>query len=194
MHRLLEKSKKIKSQADKILKESGIIDIMRDYGEVKIGGSYALDVMLRPDLDFFIIREQHDWNKFLDIHSRIMKLKYFSEVNFANWIDFKDADLDFMPGYYIQPRISIEGQEWKMDIWFITPEFDKSAERTDYYKKLLEKESDEGKRVSILEVKEAMRQGRKYVEGVDGKLIYKAVLEDGIGSVAEFKDYLKNTV
>ena len=41
MHKPLEQSKKIKQQADKILKESGIVDILKDYGEVKIIGSYA---------------------------------------------------------------------------------------------------------------------------------------------------------
>ena len=60
MHRLLEESKRIKVQADRILKESGIIEILKDYGEIKIGGSYPLDVMLRPDLDFFVVREKHD--------------------------------------------------------------------------------------------------------------------------------------
>ncbi|MBI2109486.1 MAG: nucleotidyltransferase domain-containing protein [Parcubacteria group bacterium] len=190
MHRLLEESKRIKAQADRILKESGIIEILKTYGEVKIGGSYALNVMLRPDLDLFVIAEKHDWNKVLDIQSKIMKTKYFREFDFVNWVDFKTNEEDFLPGYYFQPWVPIDDQLWKIDVWLFTQECDKSAENTEYFKKLLKK-SDESKRIAILEIKEAMRQGLKYIKGVNGKLICKAVLESGITTPKEFREFLQ---
>ena len=190
MHRLLEESKRIKSQADKILKESGIVEILQSYGEVKIGGSYALNVMLRPDLDLFVITNKHDWNKLLNIQSKIMKTKYFREFDFVNWIDFKEEVSDFMPGYYFQPWVPIDDQLWKIDVWLFTPEYDKSAGTTEHFKNLLSN-ADESKRIAILAIKEAMRQGKKYIEGVHGKLIYKAVLENGVTTLKDFEEFLR---
>ncbi len=191
MHRLLEKSKELKAQADKILEESGIVEILKDYGEVKLGGSYALDVMLRPDIDLFVITKTHNWGKVLDIHAKIMRLKYFRDFNFANWVDFEDQAVTPMKGYYFQPWVPINDQLWKMDIWLITSEYDRTIELTEYYKKLLDQETDDRKRVAILEIKEVMRKDEKYVKGVDGKLIYSAVLEKGIKDVEEFKKSLR---
>lgn len=189
MHRLLEESKRIKQQADKILKESGIVDILKDYGEVKIIGSYVLDVMLRPDLDLFVITQKHDWAKVLKISSKIMELKYFSELAFVNWVEFSDKNVDSMRGYYFQPWTLVDDQSWKMDLWLITPDQDKSFERTDYFKALLDKETDDSKRIAILEIKEAMRLGKKYIKGIDGKLIYQAVLENSITDIEGFKKF-----
>ncbi len=190
MHKLLEESKRVKIQADKILKESGIVEILQTYGEVKIGGSYALDVMLRPDIDLFVVANQHDWEKVLNIQSTIMKSRYFREFDFVNWVDFEDQSLTSKKGYYFQPWVPAGGKLWKIDIWLITPEYDKSVETTEHFKKLLT-EADESKRVAILEIKEAMQQGKKYVKGVDGKLIYKAVLENGITTPKEFEEFLR---
>src|SRR3989344_8786905 len=140
MSKLLGESKRIKEQADKIIKESGILGILKDYGEVKIGGSYALDVMLRPDLDLFVITQKHDWDKVLKISADIMKSKYFREFDFVNWIDFDDKNIDPIKGYYFQPWVPVDDQLWKMDLWLITPNQYKGSELTDHFKSLLDKE------------------------------------------------------
>jgi|GEM_PF-1901438 hypothetical protein len=189
MHRLLEESKAVKVQADRILNESRIIEILKTYGEVKIGGSYTLDVMLRPDIDLFVIAPQHDWSKILSIQTVIMETKYFGELDFANWVDFTDLTVTSLKGYYFQPRVQIDSELWKLDVWFLTPEYDRSAETTEHFEKLLAV-SGESEKISILEIKEAMRQGRKYIDGVNGKLIYKAVLEHNVKTVDEFKIFL----
>jgi hypothetical protein len=185
---LLHKSKRIKSQADKLLQESKILDILAGYGDVLIEGSYALDVMLRPDLDIFVVSQTHDWNKILDIHQKIMSLKYFREIGFINWMDFEDKNLVSLKGYYFQPKVPIDDQLWKLDIWFITPDQYKGSSLTTHFKELLGE--DEDKKYRILEIKNAMREGRKYIKGVDGKLIYQAVLENGIKTIDEFKQFL----
>ena len=186
MHPLLEESKKVKEQAERLIHDSNIVSILSDYGEVKIGGSYTLDVMLRPDLDFFVVAEKHDWNKVKEIYSAVMESKFFQEFDFVNWVDFMHKDPTDMKGYYFQPWVPYEDVMWKIDIWLITPDEDKSGIYTDHFKALLG--NDESKRITILEIKEAMRDGMKYTKGVDGKMIYKAVLEEGVTSVLEFKE------
>src|SRR3989344_2525844 len=146
MSNLLEESKRIKEQADRILKESGILDILKDYGEIIIGGSYALDLMLRPDLDLFVITQEHDWNKVLKISADIMRSKYFRELAFVNWIDFKDKNIDTLKGYYFQPWVALEDQLWKMDLWLITLGQYRGSELTEHFKSLLDKEKDDSKK------------------------------------------------
>jgi hypothetical protein len=196
MHELLQESKRIKAQADKILRESGIVEILSTYGEVKIAGSYALDVMLRPDLDFYVVTEKHDWNKMLEIYSEIMKLKYFREIYFMDWLNFENKQAgsieEWIPpfrGYYFACVIPVEDQRWKMDIWLVTSEYAQAMETTNYFKELLDN-ADESKKIAILEIKNAMRQGKKYLNGVDGRLIYKAVLENNISTPDDFKEFL----
>ncbi len=194
MHRLIEQSKATKAQADKILRESHILEILKEYGEVKIGGSYALDVMLRADLDLFVITKKHDWEKVIKIYDQLMRSKYFREFDFVNWVDFEDKSIDPMKGYYFQPWVPIDDQLWKMDVWLVTPDQYNGSQSTDRFKELLDKETDDSKRIAILEIKEAMKQGKKYIKGVDGKLIYQAVLEHGIVDAESFKRFLGSQV
>ena len=84
MHPLFETSRRMKVQADRILKESKLVEILQGYGEVKILGSYALDLMLRPDLDLFVVTPKQDWENVLKLHAHLMKQRYFRDLNFAN--------------------------------------------------------------------------------------------------------------
>lgn len=191
MHRLLEESKKVKEQADRLLSQSRILEMLRPYGEVKIGGSYALDCMLRPDIDIFVIAREHDYAKVMNIQRAIMETKFFREFDFVNWVDFEDSEAMDMKEYYFQPWVPFEGVLWKLDISMFTSEYDRSHELTDRFKALLDAESDDTKHIAILEIKKAMREGKKYRSGVDGKLIYQAVLEKGVLSLATFEEFLK---
>jgi hypothetical protein len=190
VHRLLIQSDQMKAVADRILRESGIIDVLKEYGEVKIGGSYALDVMLRPDIDLFVITPEHDWEKVTSVYSKIMARRYFREFDFVNWVDFDGEGVVSMRGYYFQPWVPIDGRLWKMDIWLITADQDRSDSLTNHFKELLGREPDESKRIAILEIKKAMLEGKKYRNGVNGRLIYEAVLEGAVKSVEDFEKYL----
>lgn len=198
MDEILSKSKKNKLQADEIIGKSGILEILGSYGKVKVAGSYALDVMLRPDIDVYVVTDKHDWSKVREIHSKIIESNYFREVDFVNWLDFeRNPIVDIwgpsIRGYYLRPIIPVEANLWKMDIWLITPEYDKSAERTDFYKKLLDQAGGSKKNI-ILEIKDSMMMNGRYIDGVDGKLIYSAVLERGIKTVDEFRIFLQGNI
>lgn len=192
MHRLLEESREVKAQADRLIAASGILDIVGIYGDVKIGGSYALDTMLRPDIDIFVIAEKHDYAKVLEVQRRLMETKFFRELDFVNWVEFEDPEVMDVHEYYFQPWTPFEGVLWKLDISLFTPEYDRSAELTDRFKRLLDAEPDNAKRIAILTIKEAMREGKKYRVGVEGKLIYQAVLDHGILNPADFEEFLRS--
>lgn len=191
MHELEKKSNELREQAKSILKGSKLLDLLSQHGEVKIGGSYALDLMNRPDIDIFVVTGKHDWNKIVELHRQIMETKYFREFDFLNWIDFEPDDPDAMRGYYFQTWIPKFGQLWKMDIWFITPEFDKTNEKVEVIKEKLATAGDEAK-IAILQIKDTMREGKKYKKGVSGELIYTAVLDHGVRDVKAFEKFTGN--
>ncbi len=182
---LITQSKKIKSQADKILKESGIVNILKEYGKVKFAGSYVLNTMVRPDLDLLIIRKKYDTQKAKEVFLKIFNLNYFHELAWVNGVDFKLVPP--FPDIYFQARINVDAVEWKLDINLKIPSTDKSKELTDKFKLLLEQNPD--KRLPILEIKQALREGEKYIPGVTGRLIYEAVLENSVTNVQDFKDF-----
>lgn len=189
--KLLAESRKVKKQATQLLRQSKLVSILKNYGLVKIAGSYEMDVMLRPDLDFFIVAKKHNYKKFSAIFSKLVSSKYFYEAAFANWVDFgMIPPFELQKGYYARVHRIIAGTKWKVDLWFITPEYDWSAKYTDKFKVLMRTNRNQ-KRGAILQIKEDLYiRGKKYAPGVDGKLIYQAVLEHGIMTTAAFKRWL----
>lgn len=188
MKALLEESRSIKATADKILSESRLVETLSRYGTAKIAGSYALDVMLRPDIDLYVIAPTYEWKDMKALMNELMDQRYFSEIAFLNWIDFPAEDRVSIRGYYFQPCRWVNDVFWKLDVWLITPEFDRGAELTSKFAKLLAVHPE--KRENILIIKKAMCRDGKYEKGVDGQCIYKAVLEDGIETEEEFRKTL----
>lgn len=188
-NQLLLQSRIIKKEADKILKESDLLNILKIYGEVKFVGSYALDVMLRPDLDVLVFSSKHDFSKLKETLKQIVIKNYFQQICFANWVDFRKQDT--LNGYYIQPQIKIGNNNWKLDIWLLTR--DQYKPQTERFAKLLKFEKkSEFKKLSILSLKNEFRKGSKYIKPIDGKLIYEAVLEKGVQNKPDFMKYLKS--
>src|SRR5205823_2929524 len=101
-----------------ILKKSNILNILLDYGEIKLVGSYPLHVMLRPDLDMYVLAKKHDYEKCVKIVSSIFSMHYFQQICFANWLDYPRKSGN--TGYYLEPRVTIGDNRWKLDIWLMT--------------------------------------------------------------------------
>lgn len=188
MPELVTQSRTLKTTADTILAESCLLETLAAYGEVKVVGSYALDVMLRPDIDVYVVAAEHHWENIRSLMNALMDQRYFSEIGFLNWIDFPTENHVDIKGYYFQPCRWVENVFWKIDLWLITPEFDKDTELTQKFAGLLS-ESPE-KRDLILEIKNAFRKGNGYETGISGQRIYEAVLEKGVTSFEDFKKLL----
>jgi hypothetical protein len=189
MKPLLSKSNQIKADADKLLAESNLVEILSLYGDVKFVGSYPLNVMLRSDLDVYAITKENNREKMLEIVQKIFASNYFDEICFANWNDFEIDNEVGIKGYYIQPFVTIGENRWKLDVWLMTE--DQFKPYTEEFLELIKDDPNEEKRLAILKLKETFAEGEKYVTGINGKLIYKAVLQDNIRTPEQFKIYLE---
>src|SRR5258708_2576900 len=189
-NKLLQKSQEFKRQADEILSNFKLVEGLCKYGEVKFTGSYPLNVMMRPDLDVYAIAKENSKEKMLEVIHNIFSTVYFEEIRFTNYLDFH-KDQDDHKGYYIQPHKRIGENKWKLDVWLMTE--DRYEPHTEHFLDLLNKDEDaDKKRLIILELKNYYREGEKYKKGINGRVIYEAVLEQGIKNVMEFEAYLKN--
>ena len=186
---LIQKSQEFKKQADEILKDSKLVEVLSKYGEIKFTGSYPLDVMMRPDLDVYAIAKENSREKMLEVVQGIFSSCYFDEIRFTNYLDFH-KDQDDHKGYYFQPLVKIGENRWKLDIWLMTE--DRYRPYTEHFLELLNKDSNpDEKRLAIIKLKNHYREGQKYRSGINGKMIYEAVLEHGINNVEDFEEYLK---
>ncbi|MEK7497931.1 MAG: hypothetical protein AAB656_03360, partial [Patescibacteria group bacterium] len=110
-------SAEYKRQADKILDDTGILKLFSTYGILKLVGSYPLNVMLRPDLDIYVVTKEHNFNRLTEIINKLISKNYFQQVCFANWQDFSRTS--GVKGYYLETKINIGENRWKLDIWFM---------------------------------------------------------------------------
>lgn len=183
MDDLTKRSKKTKEQAERILRESRLAEILSKHGQVKFSGSYPLNVMLRPDLDVYVLAQEHDVAKLTSIISKIIKQNYFQEIDFADWLNFPGGPWE---GYYLQPHIKVDEVRWKLDIWLIKQEIYQPY--TEEFQRLLENTPE--KRQIILQIKNDLKEGSKYIKGVNGRDIYEAVLKHGIQNSQDFLKHI----
>lgn len=178
----LEYSSKIKEEADMILNESGIIDIISCYGQVDLIGSYALDVMYRPDIDILVHGSIHDLSKAKEVTKQILDLDYFDELCFVNKVV---PGSDKKPqGFYLQPRKKIGQNNWKFDLWLTTHgNFD--DRNVALKKKLMNLKDVDGAREKIIILKDHFSNGTKYDHNLDGNRIYNAVIDNPDLSIDE---------
>lgn len=181
---LLKESQSLKISADSLIHESGIVQILSNYGIVKTVGSYALDVILdNADIDFCVVSEQVSKEQALDLLNALIWQNYFDGFLFYDFVSKMKRD-GFPEGYYIGLKMkSYQGCQWILDIWFLTDENDKKL--TEYYKELL----TEKNREVILEFKQYKKLSpyKKKILSID---IYDAVLVHNITTVDEFIEYI----
>lgn len=181
---LLKESQVLKNSADSLIDDSGIIQILSNYGRVKTVGSYALDVILdNADIDFCVVSEQVSKERALDLLNELIWQNYFHGFLFYDFVSKMKRD-GFPEGYYIGLKMkSHQGLQWIIDIWFLTDENDNKL--TEYYKRLL----TEKNREIILEFKQYKKLSphKKKILSID---INDAVLVQNITTVDEFVEYI----
>lgn len=157
---ILEFSKEIKNDADQILKETGIIEILNQFGEVRVGGSYAFDLMYKPDIDIDVIISDPR-NSAISALNKIIEHKIVQKLEFGDFETY--PRINRPQAYIIVLKVEKNGRKWEVEIWFKMEISKELAELNERLKNVTEDE-----RLKILELK---KEGGK--QSVD---IYREVL------------------
>lgn len=175
---ILARSKQVKKDADKLLSDSKLLELLGRFGKVEITGSHALDLMLTGDIDIHLFG-QFDRKKAQEVLDALIVETKMTGYMFFDWVTYQNPA--FPNGYYLGIKQKMDGynKQWKIDIWLIS---EARPENINYMELL--KNCSEEEKIAILTLKEWRDESDP---GLSSTEIYDAVMKKGIKTVEEFK-------
>ncbi len=169
----------IKFEADKLLYNNGLLDMLETYGRTHLVGSYRMDLMTWNDLDLYV---ENDQVQLLNIYELMKKI--FDNLQ-PKWFEGKEVIEDGNKHYFIGFETDITGDLWNVDIWFFNKHLIEKTE--EYCEKIARKvHANPILYDAIVNIKwhliEAGYYGTKFTS-VD---VYKAVTEENILNIDDF--------
>lgn len=170
----------LKSNADKLLYDFGLLNELKNYGTPYIVGSYAMDLMVWNDLDIYVSNEFMSTEKLYKLTSFI--LNTFHPV----WYEAKKDIVDGKSAWFHGFETEVLSKLWNIDIWFFDNEtITNTIEFCNRIK--AQADTDETKRKSAINIKQALIENEQYGFGKYTSMdVYRAVFEMGITNYDEF--------
>lgn len=198
MNDLLKQQAELRKEAREVVEKLDLMNFLGKYGKPYLVGSIETGLMTWRDIDLEVIVE--GINKDLIAEMVISLIKAAGRRLDISIVDNRDAE-DFGKGpvgYYLglkyyDPKIpkkdlvASNKNAWKIDIWFVLEKDARSHQST---QDLLQQLNDQNRQI-ILEIKNQIMDNPKYRYEFFSTDIYKAVLENQVTNLEEFKDYLK---
>lgn len=175
---------RLKRQADAMIKDTQLFEIFLKYGELSpIGGSYAYDLMVYPDLDIGLVATDSEKQSFAQLVHDLTMSEHVRKVGTADAVSFPSVHSGRPKGYWIGLEIPFENDRWGVDCWLQRPEWTPSV--PDEYVKQLRTLEQSGKDAILLIKYDLIRRGM-YGKTIFSGDVYDAVLGKGIRSIEEF--------
>ncbi len=171
-------------EADVILNEIGLKNLLSQYGIVMPTGSYSLKTMTWRDLDIYLIMDNVNKEKFFQLGQEVSLLLNPHRMSFR---DEYIGQTEGLPcGYYWGIYSNIRGWAWKIDVWAMDIE---QGERRMRFLEEIRKGLTEPNRKAILEIKAHFCHTPEYRTKITSMDIYNSVINEGINSVEMFKQW-----
>lgn len=169
--------------------EQVVYPILKQFGEVSVGGSYVYQLLSHPDIDLDVVNPNLTKKMCAELCSRFIELNSVSKFRTNDKVHFPHTYPGERPtGYWIAPHIHFGDNIWSLDIWFQIPEW--NTGETNSYKQKLASISD-AQKISILSLKEELVRSGVYGVGKEylSVDVYDAVLNADVSTVSELKAY-----
>lgn len=170
-----------KKQADRLLYDCALLDILKKYGTPHVIGSYRMDLMAWNDLDIDISNTEMDLKKLYALTTEL--LPRFHPV----WYEAKESTDDGgRPAWFHGFETDLTGERWNVDLWFFAHDTVTRALRfCDQTARQIN--GDPVKRDAVLKIKtHLIGNGIYSFDQYTSMDVYRAVLTDGITTPAEF--------
>ncbi len=176
----------LRAEADQLL-ESGLRDLLAEYGAVHAMGSYALRLMVWRDLDIELVPPDLERTKFFQLGARLADRLQPVRMSFR---DETLACTEGLPrGLYWGVYLGDERRgAWKIDIWAVEAEHHQASWRA---LDALRNRLSQASREAILRIKTDVWSHPEYRRGFSSRDIYEAVLEQGVADVEGFWKHLE---
>lgn len=164
-------SKKVKADAEMILKMTNLAEVLSEFGEVKIGGSFRYDLMWGPDIDIVVICMDPRKMSVAALN-KIIELRLFQKYEYGDFVKFKREHRP--ESYIVNMILPFERKKWEVEAWFFKDYPESQKEMDELIKNNL---NEENKR-SILELKRKREETGMTKYNIDSTTIYKMVLAE----------------
>jgi hypothetical protein len=189
-HELLDQQNRLQEEASRVLELLGLPDRLCVLGRPVIVGSVALGLMAWRDIDIEVYCESVDADAVFEVARPLASIPGVYKINFHDWRGSR-AVPDVPDGYYCGVGYrSPEGNEWKLDLWFVQEDTSYRMGGT-----ALEPMRDRltpQTRLTILWLKQGWHRHPQYRKGICSVDIYDAVLEHGVETSEQFERYLRD--
>lgn len=173
---------RLKAEADSLLHQRGILEILRQFGQPHVSGSYALDLMTWRDLDLYLDAPSMAVTRFLQLGLQLAGQLCPWKMFFTNHRDFPSTE--GITGLYYGIRLGeLSRGAWKIDLWAL--DSTTCAERLAHCDRIAQRLRPEH-RTAILRIKSALWDHPEYRKTITSQHIYEAVIENGVRSTEEF--------
>jgi hypothetical protein len=173
----------LKKEADELVLQCGLAELLAAYPSWFIGGSYSYDLMCWRDLDIYILDPLHDLKRCFNAGYELTRRLAAKKSFFTNNVGGEPS------GLYWGIRLGeVRQGAWKLDAWFLDQEgYDRHAA----YSARMQESLTPEHREAILAIKETHWRQPAYRDTITSDLIYRAVQEKGVSTVEEFDEYVK---
>ena len=186
---LLRRQADLQSEAAAVRSDLALDARLSRHGRVMDVGSAALGLMVWRDLDLTVVCPTLDVAAVADTGAELARRERVRKVRFRNDTGGWNTNPRYPDGLYLglDCRSRIDHQ-WNVDIWFVDePERQPDLAHARELPPRLTPES----RVAILVIKDAWAQRPEYGNQVTSWDIYRAVLDDGLRTSAEFAKWTR---
>lgn len=179
----LERSARLKQEAEHVLRLAGLQEILRPYGKLYPTGSYLLNVMVYPDIDLYVTRLS--LKQLFEIGASIAACELVSQVAYEP----SDDPVLLPGGLYLKSRVRHGdwGRPWKIDLWSLVEEVIQArmSDMLHFRDKM-----NAGIRQQIIRYKLSILTGQKRTPKYSGYYIYKAFMDEGLTDFNQVSSYL----
>ena len=183
--RLLKRQYQLHKEADQMLKDTGLLDLLSKFGTVDLGeGSYAYGLMAYPDLDLGIVSMDADKQVFCDMATELLSKSFVRKLSTADTVSFPPIQSGLPKGFWVALEIPYGDSRWGIDIWLQRPEW-LDGHSNEYAERLAHLSKKQV--VAILSIKHYLIFNGSYGKDFYSVDVYDDVLDKRINSVEEFK-------
>src|SRR5258707_14513060 len=118
MEALLCESRTIQEEATRLMREFGLVEQFQQYGEAEPAGSYRWDLMMRRDVDFYVINPTIDLDLALQALNGFVRRGDFLRFGFIESVRGKPWQMtpeSYPTGYYLWMARDVGEADWKVE-------------------------------------------------------------------------------
>ncbi len=183
-----QRSSQLRESAKEILNALDLETRLSHLGDFQLDGSYASDMMVKPDIDIRVVTANPDLRSAATFAQEMMLMPDVRRTMVTNYL--RHSTKTGMPkGIYIGLHIMQDDVRWNVDIWVM-----RESERLDtanFPRGWFERLTNDQKDIIIMLKTDLLEAGR-YPGEYHSADVYRAVMNGGVSSVSELEQWRLN--